>query len=70
MLGSGFAASVGAAKLSKPEIRALKVRCHLRLGQWHQFMAEELLGTKSFTAAEYADIVKPSTLRYSSFAHC
>ncbi len=61
MLGPGFAASVGAARLSRAEVRALKVRCHLRLGQWHQFMAEELLGSRSFTAPEYADIVKPST---------
>ena len=61
MLGTGFASSVGAGKLSKSEMRALKVRCHLRLGQWHQFVAEEQLGSKSFTAQEYAEIVKPST---------
>ena len=61
ILGHSLGSVVGAAKLSKQEMRALKVRCHLRLGQWHQFVAEEQLGSKSFTGNEYAEIVKPST---------
>lgn len=48
------------SRLSKHDIDELRVRTHLRLGQWQQSQAEEMLQARGdMTAAKYTDIFAP-----------
>ena len=57
-------------RLSKPEIDELRVRVHLRLGQWQQLQAEEVQQSKDMSATRYAEVFAPGQSALLQPAYC